>query len=296
MGVPLRIKNYSERFALVDGIPFTLPVQARNSPALMAGFFCDYDKAAALLPGNEIHPVRYLNGKAIFMVTVIDYRETSIGKYIEYSIAIACTRGRSPAPKMLPVIFMKHYHTGQFILDLPVSSEISVKGGKGIWGMPKHKASLDFLITDKMVSAQYEKDGQFAFRIEIEKPAKCNLPVKVGSVNYSHFRNMLIASYIYIDAKAGIRLGNSAKGTLFIGDHPRTQFMRELNIESKPFFTFYTPAAIGVLDDHFECWFMTYPDKPASVTPEGFESVADLTLDEEWLPAPSFTDYQKFRI
>lgn len=296
MGIPGRIKNYSGRFALVDGIPFTLPVQARNSPALMAGFFCDYKKAAELLPGNEIHPVRYFNGKAIFMVTVIDYRETSIGKYIEYSIAIACTRGPRPAPKMLPVILMKHYHTGQFILDLPVSSEISVKGGKGIWGMPKHKASLDFIITDKMVSSQYEKDGEFAFRIEIEKPARCNLPVKVGSVNYSHFRNMLMASYIYIDAKAGIRLGRKARGALFIGNHPRTRFMRDLEIDSKPFFTFYTPSAIGVLDDHFECWFMSYRDKPAKVTPEGFESVASLTLDEEWLPPPSFTDYQKFRI
>ena len=296
MGIPGRIKNYSGRFALVDGIPFTLPVQARNSPALMAGFFCDYKKAAELLPGNEIHPVRYFNGKAIFMVTVIDYRETSIGKYIEYSIAIACTRGPRPAPKMLPVILMKHYHTGQFILDLPVSSEISVKGGKGIWGMPKHKASLDFIITDKMVSSQYEKDGEFAFRIEIEKPARCNLPVKVGSVNYSHFRNMLMASYIYIDAKAGIRLGRKARGALFIGNHPRTSFMRDLEIDSKPFFTFYTPSAIGVLDDHFECWFMSYRDKPAKVTPEGFESVASLTLDEEWLPPPSFTDYQKFRI
>lgn len=296
MGIPGRIKDYSGRYALVDGIPFTLPVQAQNSPALMAGFFCDYEKASEMLPGSEIHPVRYFNGKAIFMVTVIDYRETSIGKYIEYSIAIACTRGSRPAPKMLPVIFMKHYHTGQFILDLPVSSEISVKGGKGIWGMPKHKASLDFLITDKMISAQYEKDGEFAFRIEIEKPARCNLPVKVGSVNYSHFRNMLMASYIYMDAKAGIRLGKKARGTLFIGDHPRTGFMRDLNIDPKPFFTFYTPAATGLLDDHFECWFINYPRKPEKVTPEGFESVANLTLDEEWLPPPSFTDYQRFRI
>ena len=296
MGIPRRIKNYSGRFALVDGIPFTMPVQAKNSPALMAGFFCDYNKAAELCPGNEIHPLKYLNGKAIFMVTVIDYRDTSIGKYIEYSIAIACTRGSKPAPAMLPVVFMDYYHTGQYILDLPVSSEISVKGGKGIWGMPKHKASLDLLISDKTVSSQYEKDGQFAFRIEIEKPAKCNFPVKVGSVNYSHFRNMLMASYINIDAKAGIRLGKNAKGSLYIGDHPRTQFMRKLNIESKPFFTFYTPSAIGILDDHFECWFVTYDEKPEKVSPEGFESVADLTLNEDWLAAPSFTDYEKFKI
>ena len=37
-------------------------------------------------------------GKAILLVAVIDYRDTNIGTYIEYSIGIGCTRGRRPAP------------------------------------------------------------------------------------------------------------------------------------------------------------------------------------------------------
>jgi hypothetical protein len=296
MSVPKRIKNYKDRFAMVDGISYKLPVSARKSPAIMAGFLCDYEKAKALLPGNELHPVKAFGGKAVFMVTVIDYRQTSIGKYIEYSIALAVTRGSKPAPALLPAVMMKTFNTGQFILDLPVSSEISVKGGKGIWGMPKHKANLDFIITENQVSAQYEKDGQFAFRIEIDKPQKTNFPINISAVNYSHFRNMLMASYIYFKSKAGIKFGKNATGSLYIGDHPRVQFMKELHIQSKPFFTMYMAEANGVLDDHFECWFMTYDKKPERVTPEGFESVFNLELNEDWLPAPSFTDYEKFRI
>src|SRR5690606_20312794 len=107
---------------------------------------------------------------------------------------------RRPAPRLLPALFMKSYHTGQFIVDLPVSTEISVKGGKGIWGMPKHQANLNFIQDEKMVSAQYEKDGQFAFRIEIDRPRRCRIPVSVGATNYSHFRNMLMASYIYFQS------------------------------------------------------------------------------------------------
>ena len=38
------------------------------------------------------------------MITVIDYRVTDIGKYIEFSIAIACTHGRKPAPPILPAL------------------------------------------------------------------------------------------------------------------------------------------------------------------------------------------------
>ncbi len=262
----------------------------------MAGFLCDFDKARELLPGNELYPVKAFGGKAVFIVTVIDYRHTTIGKYIEYSIALAVTRGRKQAPAFLPAVMMKAYKTGQYILDLPVSSEISVKGGKGIWGMPKHKANLDFIITDKQVSAQYEKDGQFAFRVEIDKPSKTNFPVNISATNYSHFRNMLMASYIHFKSKAGIRFGKNATGRLFIGDHPRVKHLRGLHIQSKPFFTMYMPEADGILDDYFECWFITYNEPPSKVTPEGFESVINLGLNEEWLPAPSFTGYEKFKI
>jgi hypothetical protein len=296
MGVPRRVKNYTGRYALVDGVPFQLPVATEKSPVLMAAFLCNYEKANKLLPGNELHAVKYFNGKAIFMVTVINYLKTNIGKYIEYSIALACTRGARPAPRMLPAVFMKYFHTGQFILDLPVSTDISVKGGKGIWGMPKHKANLDFKIGDNQVSAQYELDGKFAFRIEIDKPAKSTFPLNVGMTNYSHFRNMLMASYIYFKTKAGICLGKKAKGNLYIGDHPCTAFMRDLEIESKPLFTAFMPEASGILDDYFECWFMTYKDKPDKVTPEGFESVINLGLNEDWLPPPSITDYGKYKV
>jgi len=296
MGIPERIKNYTGRYALVDDVPFTMPVASGNSPALMAAFLCDYEKANKLLPGNELHAVKYINGKAIFMVTVINYLHTNIGKYIEYSIAIAVTRGAKPAPRMLPALFMNYYKTGQYVLELPVSSEISVKGGKGIWGMPKHQGSLDFIVSEDKVSAQYELNGDFAFRIEIDKPAKCNFPLNIGTVNYSHFRNMLMASYIYFNAKAGICLGKKAKGSLFIGDHKRTGYLRDLGIESKPLFTAFMPNANGILDDHFECWFMTYEDKPDKVTPEGFASVINLGLSEEWPPAPHITDYEKFKI
>lgn len=296
MSIPNRIKAYTGRYALVDGVPFTMPVRTVNAQAFMAGFFCDYRKAAALIPGIQLHPLRLWNGKAVFMVTVVNYINTTIGKYIEYSLALAVTRGARPAPPMLPAVFMSTYHTGQFILDLPVSTEISVKGGKGIWGMPKHRSNLDFVVTDDMVSAQYEDNGQFAFRIEIERPKTAKLPLSVMATNYSHFRNMLMASYIYFGAKAGIRFGKKARGSLYIGDHARTAYMRDIGLESDPFFTLFMPDATGTLDDHFQCWFMTYDTPPTAVTPEGMESVINLGLGEQWLPAPSITDFARFKI
>jgi hypothetical protein len=292
---PKRIKKYTGRYALVDGIPYKMPISASNSPALMVGFSCDWEKANALLPGNEIHALRLPNGRAVLLITVINYLETSIGKYIEYSIAIGCTHGRKPAPRMLNTLFVGQYGTGQYILDLPVSTEVSVKGGKGIWGMPKHIASLDFIESEHTVSSQYEKDGQFAFRIEIEKPASPSLRVKIGATNYCRFRNMLMASYIYFQTKAGINLFGKAKAKLYIGEHPNVSYLRDIDINPDPFFTIYMPSTNGILDDHFQCWFMTYDESP-SVMPEGLESVYHLGLGEEWPAPPTYTDYEKYRI
>ena len=57
MRLPQRLQRQLGQKALVDGIPFDLPVQSRNSPALMAAFPANYDRARALLPGRELHPI-----------------------------------------------------------------------------------------------------------------------------------------------------------------------------------------------------------------------------------------------
>lgn len=252
---------------------------------MMAGFFIDWDRAQALLPGKELHPLRIWS-RGILVVTVIDYRQTSIGSYIEYSIAIACSHGRKPAPRLLAPLFADAYELGQFVVDLPVSTEISVKGGKGIWGMPKHQAPLDFKVGGPVLSSQYDLDGQLATYLEIENPGKAWLPMKMAGINYCEFRGMLMKSYIYFQGKTAFRFGGSARGRFVVGDHPRVAPLKTLNIAEKPFFTAFIPEAHGSLDDHFEAWFLT-ADRPFEKPSEGFESVIDLGLGKDWPPAPT---------
>jgi hypothetical protein len=241
-----------------------------------------------MLPGNELHAFT-LFGKGLLVVTVVDYRVTSIGKYIEFSIAIACTHGSRRAPPYLPLIFQKTYGLGQYVVDLPVSTEVSVKGGKGIWGMPKHQASLDFVIDDHAVSSQYDLDGRLAMRIEVEKPKGLKLPLfNLPAANYCAFRGMLFKSYIYFSGRLGMTLGGAGKARLTLGDQPRMQALRELGIGSDPVFTAFFPSTHGVLDDHFECWFLSYDALPAQ-QPEGMESVVNLGLGETWPASPRRT-------
>ncbi|WP_224366104.1 acetoacetate decarboxylase family protein [Hyalangium versicolor] len=289
--MPRRIKQQTGRFSKVDGIPYELPINSRSSPALMAAFTLDVRKAAQLLPGNEVHPLRLWGNKGALLVTVIDYRDTDIGPYIEFSVAIACTHGRKPAPPVLPLLFQKHYGLGQYVVDLPVSSEISVKGGKGIWGMPKHQANLDFRIGERTISSQYDQDGKLAVRIEIDRPGKAWLPLRASGANYCQFRGMLMKSFIYFRGKFAFCLGKKASARLTLGDHPRVQPLKQLGLASKPFFVGFFPQSSGVLDDHFEAWFLSHPQLPES-QPEGLESVVGLGLSQKWLAPPSAEDRQ----
>ena len=283
--IPRRITSRKGRVAMVDGIPFELPIVCAPSPALMAAFTIDADRARPLMPGTEIFPLRLWNGRGVLLLVVIDYQQTTIGKYIEFSVGIACTQGRRPTPPLLPAALNKLFGTGQFVLDLPVSTEISVKGGKGIWGMPKHRASLDFRIEEATVSSMYALDGQEVLTIEIDRSSSPALRLEADAANYCAFRGMLMKSRIYFTGKAHVRLNDEASARLHIGPHPRLHVLKELDVSANPLMTAFIPESRGTLDDHIEAWFLDYEALPGQ-TPEGLESVVHLGLGQEWPEPP----------
>jgi hypothetical protein len=122
-------------------------------------------------------------------------------------------------------------------------------------------------------------------RIEIDRPRFDGIPLSMAAVNYCQFRGMLMKSYVYFRGHAGFRLPFSKSAKLTLGDHPRMAPIKALDPAERPLFVAFFPETRGVLDDHFEGWFLTY-DRPPSETPEGLESVVGLGLGRDWLPPP----------
>jgi hypothetical protein len=99
---------------------------------------------------------------------------------------------------------------------------------------------------------------------------------------------MLMKSFIYFRGDTLFAVGKRARGRLVLGDSARVAPLRTLGIAEKPLFTAFMPSTTGVLDDHYEGWFLTTPE-PIEERPEGLESVVDLGLSEEWLADPPAT-------
>ncbi len=285
MGVPERQNEIMGLHSMVDGIRYEMPISSWEASAMIAAFPCDFEAAAALIPESYVQPLRYFS-RALLIITVIDYRKTNIGSYIEYSVAIACTKGRHAAPQLLPALFQKSFGTGQFVIDLPVSSEVSVKGGRGIWGMPKHQANLDFKSGDKWVSSQYDLDSKMVSRFDVRVPSKFWLPLNSGAANYCQFRGMIMRSFIYFKGKAGVHLLNPNAARFILGDHPNADPIRSLEHRPSPLFAAYIPDVKGVLDDYFDCWFIASKARPEKSFCDGLEKTYPLGYSQDWLKPP----------
>jgi len=69
--------------------------------------------------------------------------------------------------------------------------------------MPKRQASLDFVVSERTISSQYDLDGQLAMRIEIDRPRFAGLPIAGEAASYSAFRGMLMKSRLYFRREGG---------------------------------------------------------------------------------------------
>ena len=101
------------------------------------------------------------------------------------------------------------------------------------------------------------------------------IPVRMGSTNFCEFRGMLFKSSIYFHGQIGASVMSHRGAELVIGDHPRLAPLKKLGIGTRPLATCFFPASAGILDDHYEGWFLSFDDPPTKPF-EGLESVVGL--------------------
>jgi hypothetical protein len=123
-------------------------------------------------------------------------------------------------------------------------------------------------------------------KITIPKPRFTGFPLRMSSTNFCEFRGMLMKSSVYFHGNVGLNIFRPDAADLVIGDVPRLKALKELDISKNALFSAFFPLTSGVLDDHYEGWFLGFDSLPTSV-PEGLESVVNLGLSEAWLPLPS---------
>ncbi|HEX6492709.1 MAG TPA: acetoacetate decarboxylase family protein [Candidatus Dormibacteraeota bacterium] len=124
-----------------DGV--AIPLDIHRADLFVAYFPARLDAVAPLIPAG-LHPADFGENRTAIAIGGINYLETAIGPYGEVGVMVPCTEG-PPAPgvETTPLAtFVPGF--GYYVLQLPVTTALSVRVGRGVWGFPKFLADIEF--------------------------------------------------------------------------------------------------------------------------------------------------------
>lgn len=175
-----------------EGQVFKAPFFIRDANVMGAFFLCDYVEAQALT-GPSFKPVRLPFGKAIFAIHSIEYHDTDIGSYNEVALAIVVQRpgtGLLQRARSLHSLLKAQFHA--YIFELPVTTKLSVAGGKGLLRYPKHLADITVRDTGSHRICTWRDKDTLDIVLELECP---KLKTSRGGLRVIQPR-MSVATYV----------------------------------------------------------------------------------------------------
>ena len=127
---------------LTDGTSVQMPLLTYRAKTFAAFFTISAAKARALLPSNELQPVRVSPRRALVTVQVMEYLEKSIEPYREFVFSIPVHRSRRrDIPLASIALWQRLPGDGSYIRDVPqytlVSNRPDAMTDVGAWRDPR---------------------------------------------------------------------------------------------------------------------------------------------------------------
>lgn len=132
--------------AEIAGQPAKLPAFYYDAAEMMALFPARYGELRRLLPDRRFAPARLAPGLGVVAVSCLEYRDTDVGPYNELAIAIPLNEPffRPNLPGRALVEATRRGQVHSFIVHLPVTTEIALRGGVDAFNFPKFLGKIDF--------------------------------------------------------------------------------------------------------------------------------------------------------
>jgi hypothetical protein len=132
--------------AEIAGEPAKLPAFYFEAAEMMALFPARLGELRRLLPDRRLAPARLAPGLGVVVVSCLEYGDTDIGPYNELAIAIPLNEPffRPNPPGRALLAASRRHQVHSFILHLPVTTEIALRGGVDVFNFPKFLGSIEF--------------------------------------------------------------------------------------------------------------------------------------------------------
>jgi len=218
------------------------PIVYHRATGFKSVHLASFDAVREILPSNDLHPLRWLDGRAMLGVMAFCYEHVSV-EMADGTIRMLAPYGEigvtalvSRRPSRVPGLGLLQAAVGSahgFILDLPVTTAEALDAGRQIWGMPKFVADMDFT----------EEPDHRSVKLWEEDAHILTLKVRTGGpviadhaplTTYSVLHGQLVETTIRFHGHRQAGLGANA-GRITLGQqHPVAHRLRALDVADTP--------------------------------------------------------------
>jgi hypothetical protein len=237
---------------------FLFPTLYRNVSCAIGIFMCDYDRAKAALPHPTMHPVRMPGGRAVVIFSCYEYREVlGMRPYNEIAMTIPVMMGSGSGMPVLPLVLKAFKNFGYHVFSMPVTSLENQIRGTRIWGIPKVVEQIDVTVDDShSTTVAFDDAGREYFRLSIPTKGTKQHFDETGHL-YSVLNGKVLKAQTNFKGDFQVNkqmdlLWNKGKKTerplLTLGDSPRSEVLKALELEECAFQTRYCPGMEACFD------------------------------------------------
>lgn len=237
---------------------FSFPTFYNNVSCGIGIFMCDYDKAQAVLPHPSMKPVKMPGNRAVVIFSCYEYKNVmNMKPYNEIAMTIPLLMNPGISVPVLPLISKAFKNFGYHVFSMPVTSEENRLRGRGIWGLPKVTERIDIEQKDGFnITVAYDENDKEYFRLKIPMNGNAESFDETGQL-YSVLNGDIIKAQTNFkgDFKVNKHMGllfNKGKKSndplLTLGDSPRAEVLKSLEIEESVFQTRWCPNMEACFD------------------------------------------------
>ena len=224
---------------------FLLPITFHHADVFTAAFTISTRKLLKLLPTKQFTPMQTLPGRAVMMVSAMDYSESNLGAHGEASIAFPVMLNTISIPILSALFELRWPGSGLYVYYLTVTTETVCAARKEIWKYPCSVAEMDFTDRPGIHRVEVKEDGEKVFTFTVRKTGKRQVDTTDWRT-YSIKGDEILDTTIYIYGKRRVaRLAHTAE--LELGSHPVCDVIRELEPSAAPVMSSYYLSINAVL-------------------------------------------------
>ncbi len=237
---------------------FSFPTFYNNVSCGMGIFMCNYEKALAVLPHPSMKPVRMPGGRAVVVFSCYEYKNVmNMKPYNEIAMTIPLLMNPGISVPVLPLVSKAFKNFGYHVFSMPVTSEENRLRGRKIWGLPKVTERIDIEQKDGIsTTVAYDENDKEYFRLKIPMNGNSEKFDETGQL-YSILNDEIIKAQTNFTGDFKVNkhmrlLFNKGKKSddplLKLGDSPRAEVLKSLEIEESVFQTRWCPSMQACFD------------------------------------------------